>query len=131
MNTNDSDILTIHHRWLQAEIAQDVEAMEILLHTEVICLLPGGTRMIGQRDLLEVLGRDKIRVREIIISNLWMRAEANLAVKVADFETHFVDGRIPPVHGTHTWCLEKERGDWKIRLLTWTMRSGHNDAPHT
>jgi len=97
--------------------------MKDLLHDEVICLLPGGTRITGKQDLLNLICGDSPKIKRIDISNMWLELDSQLAVKVADFETHFYDDQIPVVSGTHTWCLKKEHKGWKIQMITWTLKS--------
>lgn len=125
MRTNKEDILVVHDRWLKAEIAQDMETLGSLLHDEVFLQLPGGTRIKGKEKCLEFLGDDSTQIDRIEISNMWVHADVELAVKMADFETWFVDHRIPVASGTHTWCLIKEAEEWKILMMTWTIRGEH------
>ncbi len=123
MKASEEDILDVHFRWLKAEIEQDMETLGSLLLDDAFCLLPGGERIEGKTKCLEFLGGESPSIERIEISNIWVKTDAELAVKVADFVTRFIDSRLPAVSGTHTWCLKKEFDEWKIQMLTWTMKS--------
>ena len=118
----ESEILEVHQRWLEAEMAQDTDAMAALLHDDLQCVLPGGRRVAGKQAFLELIEADAPRIEKVDISNLWMSVDAEIALKIADFETHYSDSRLPAVLGTHTWGLKKEKGEWRIHMMTWTIK---------
>lgn len=122
MTNTEKNILAIHDRWIEAEIQQNIETLGSLLHDDVLCILPGGTRIEGRGEFAEFLAADSPSIHRIDVSNMWVKADADLAVLVADFETQFTDNRMPRVFGTHTWCVRKNADEWRIQLLTWTLK---------
>lgn len=123
MTRSEESIVRVHERWLAAEIAEDLETLGSLLHEDALILMPGGARISGRMRCIEFMATVRPRIASIGISNLWIRGDAQFGLKVADFQTRFIDRHIPPATGTHTWCLKREGDEWRILMMTWTLKA--------
>jgi ketosteroid isomerase-like protein len=121
---NDKDsILAIHHAWINAEQAGDVEAMLSLCAADIRLFPPSNPSKQGKDAVRESLLESSDSTIDLDVSNIYIEISGILAYKTASFVARVEqsDGSaVKTVQGSHLWVLRREGSDWLITIVAWS-----------
>ena len=113
-------IRQVHDAWIDAELRRDIEGMLRLCTSDVRWFVPGGSTLEGREAGRQLLKAAQGELLDLRAGDLRIEHSGELAFKTSRYETRYrLDGRERVTRGTHLWILRRERGAWRVALVTW------------
>jgi hypothetical protein len=123
--SDESEILKIHHTWLELEESGKGLQVLNLCERDVVWLIPGLGMLEGIDDIKSFLSnQSEATITRIETFDVEVEVSGTLAVKKARFCTTLMDEVSEvQVKGAHIWTLRRnnESNQWQVSSVAWSI----------
>jgi ketosteroid isomerase-like protein len=124
---SDQDLAAIaelHERWIRLELAGNSLQLIAFCTDDIRWVPPDSPPLAGRLAITRYLEHNRVDLKDVQVSDVVVGGAGSIAYLTSNFTSRYTTQHSTDnleSAGTHVWILRKEREQWHVAVVTWSL----------